>query len=277
MSDTRDALIAEIRELRRELQSSEDRLLALARSRWWRLHPRRLLGGAARLDDGAPIPAPSRDVAAQRPTADVPVPGDSRLATFHAEVVARGSFTQDWVTARVPEWEPVLQELEGRESRILEIGSYEGLSTCFLLWRLPSALVTCVDPFIGTPEDVGGPPIDLEATFDANVALVDAARVRKLVGLSRRRLVDLVDDGERFELVYVDGSHLGLDVLVDAALAWDLLTESGVMVFDDYRWEYLGSDPLLRPGPAIDAFREVVSGRHEVLFADGQIALRRTR
>jgi len=212
-----------------------------------------------------------------RPTPDVPVPGDSRLVSFHAEVVAHGSFTQDWVTARVHAWEPILKELEGRQTRILEIGSYEGLSTCFLLWRLPSAIVTCVDPFIGTQEDAGRlPPVELEASFDANVALVDAARVRKLVGSSKRLLVDLAADGARFELVYVDGSHFGLDVLVDAALAWDLMTPGGVIIFDDYHWSRLGDDPLLRPGPAIDAFREVVSGSHELVFANDQIALRRT-
>jgi hypothetical protein len=48
-----------------------------------------------------------------------------------------------------------------------------------------------------------------------------------------------------------------------------------VIVFDDYRWSYLGDDPLLRPGKAIDAFRAVVEGKHDVLFADDQIALRR--
>jgi predicted O-methyltransferase YrrM len=135
------------------------------------------------------------------------------------------------------------------------------------------AHVTCVDTFVGIPEDVGR--VDIEDAFDANVALVDASRVRKLVGDSKRRLLELSAEEGRFELVYVDGSHFALDVLVDAALSWNLLTPRGVMVFDDYRWAYLGDDPLLRPGKAIDAFREVVDGKHEVVFAEDQIALRR--
>jgi len=205
------------------------------------------------------------------PTADGPL-----LASFQREVVARGSFTQDWVTTRFAPWAPILNELEEREeARILEIGSFEGLSACFFLWRLPRARITCVDPFIGIPEGAGtSAAAGLEAAFDANVALVDAARVRKLVGDSKQRLPELL--GDHFDLVYVDGSHLGLDVLVDAALSWNLLAPRGVIVFDDYRWSYLGDDPLLRPGRAIDAFREVVAGKHEVLFADDQIALRRT-
>ena len=79
----------------------------------------------------------------------------------------------------------------------------------------------------------------------------------------------------RFDLVYVDGSHRGLDVLVDAALSWPLLEVGGVVVFDDYRWALLGDDPLLRPGPAIDAFVSLVSAHGEVISHDRQVALRK--
>jgi predicted O-methyltransferase YrrM len=192
-------------------------------------------------------------------------------------VHTRGSFSEDWVTERFAKWRPVLEELEGRPTRILEIGSFEGLSVCFLLWRLPLASITCIDPFVGIPEHAGMDSGGLERTFDANVALVDAARVRKLVGDSKRRLLDLLEEEDRFDLVYVDGSHLGLDVLVDAALSWELVAPSGVVVFDDYRWAYLGDDPLLRPGKAIDAFCALIEGKHDVVFADDQIAVRRTR
>ena len=85
----------------------------------------------------------------------------------------------------------------------------------------------------------------------------------------------LADEHARFDLVYVDGSHRGLDVLVDAALSWPLLEVGGVVVFDDYRWTLLGDDPLLRPGPAIDAFVGLVAAHSEVLFHDRQVALRK--
>jgi len=200
--------------------------------------------------------------------------GDPSLARFGDEVIARGSFTMDWVSTNFSHWRPILDELDGRPARILEIGSFEGLSTCFLLWRLPLASLTCVDTFEGVTENAGIAVGGLEATFDANVALLDPSRVRKLVGDSKRKLLDLSDDAEQFELVYVDGSHLG-DVLVDAALAWGLLARNGTIVFDDYRWAYLGDDPLLRPGKAIDAFCELVEGKFDVVFRNDQVALRR--
>jgi Methyltransferase domain len=87
--------------------------------------------------------------------------------------------------------------------------------------------------------------------------------------------LELLAAGERFDLVFVDGSHHGLDVLVDAALSWQLLRDGGFLVFDDYVWRELGEDALLRPGVAIDAFLTLVDAKYELLFADDQVGLRK--
>ena len=197
------------------------------------------------------------------------------LSRFRSEVVERGDFTQDWFTAHIESLEAVLHPLEGRASRVLEIGSFEGLSTSYFLWRLADLELTCVDTFEGSEGLPSGEREGLEDAFDRNIALVDRSRVRKLRGDSRRVLLDLADEHARYDLVYVDGSHRGLDVLVDAALSWPLLEVGGVVVFDDYRWALLGDDPLLRPGPAIDAFMGLVSAHGEVVFHDRQVALRK--
>jgi len=116
----------------------------------------------------------------------------------------------------------------------------------------------------------------LEERFDENVALVDATRSRKLVGDSRRLLLDLEDERVQFDLIYVDGSHAALDVVVDAALAWRLLRTGGTLLFDDYEWNDVGEDRLLRPKPAVDALLTIVAGKYELLFRGAQLALRKT-
>lgn len=194
---------------------------------------------------------------------------------FQAEVVERGDFSQDWFTVHAGSLEAVLRPLERRAGRMLEIGSFEGLSTCYFLWRLADLEVTCVDTFEGSAGLPSGGRDGLEGVFDRNIELVDASRVRKLRGDSRRILLDLAEEQSVFDLVYVDGSHRGLDVLVDAALSWPLLAAGGVVVFDDYRWSMLGDDPLLRPGPAIDAFVGLVSVHGEVILHERQVALRK--
>lgn len=200
---------------------------------------------------------------------------NSISSRFVSEVVDHGEFTQDWFTNRIESLELVVGPLRGRASRVLEIGSFEGLSTCYFLWRLSGAQLTCVDTFAGSPGLPSGARPGLEEAFDRNVELVDSTRVRKLVGDSRRVLLDLAGEAPRFDLVYVDGSHRGLDVLVDGALSWPLLEVGGVIVFDDYGWALLGDDPLSRPGPAIDAFVSLVSVHGEVVYHDRQVALQK--
>jgi hypothetical protein len=203
--------------------------------------------------------------------------GDPSIKRFRQEIVSRGAFSHEWFLENIPTWAPVLRHLEGRKANLLEIGSFEGMSACFLLWRLPDAMITCVDTFAGSVEHrfMHGEVSWLESAFDANIALVDSTRVRKLIGDSRRILLELTSEETRFDLVYVDGSHLGLDVIVDASFAWQLLAPEGTIVFDDYRWAEIGEDPLLRPGPAVDAFLTVIGGKYELLFAGHQLGVRK--
>jgi predicted O-methyltransferase YrrM len=141
------------------------------------------------------------------------------------------------------------------------------MSACYLLWRLPGAHVTSVDTFDWFEID------DLGGRFDRNVALVDAARVRRLTGVTREVLPQLIDAEEAFDFIYVDASHLALDVLADAALAWQLLAPGGLLVFDDYGLDY--DDPMHSPTRAIDAFAQVVASDAERVDAGGQYALRK--
>jgi len=80
-----------------------------------------------------------------------------------------------------------------------------------------------------------------------------AGQVTTIKGYSQRVLRNLPP--ESFDVIYIDGSHTGYDVLADAILAWELLKEDGVIIFDDYQWRRGGGlPPELKPGPAIDAF-----------------------
>jgi predicted O-methyltransferase YrrM len=280
VTETDDFVVQILRENRR-LRQEVKRLSAFESSRWWRLHPRMNLRRLrATLGKPAPEPAAIDLPAPTAPPTRRPSPArDDLSGRFRAEVLDRGRFKQDWFTGDIASWEPMMGALEGRSARVLEIGSFEGLSACYLLWRLPDSQVTCVDTFAGSEEHVAGellPDTGLERAFDANVALVDASRVRKLVGTSKRLVGDLYAEGARFEFVYVDGSHRALDVLVDAAQSWAVLSVDGFLVFDDYRWSGLGQDPLLRPGRAIDSFLTLVDGKYELLFRGSQLAIHKT-
>jgi predicted O-methyltransferase YrrM len=268
-----DSVTTENRRLQREVRALRERVAALESSRWWRLHPRFVARRVA-----AALPGQrAREGTRPAPTVERRACVDPLVTRFREEFAGREWFADDWFSGKYTAWQPILVDLEGRTVEVLEIGSFEGLSACYLLWRLPQARVTCIDTFAGSAENAAyGVSVNgLEERFDRNVALVDAARVEKLVGESGRVLPELVAQGRRFDLVYVDGSHHALDVLVDASLAWRLLAPGGVIIFDDYEWAKLGTDPLLRPGAAIDAFLSVIERHGEVLFRQRQIAVQK--
>jgi predicted O-methyltransferase YrrM len=58
-------------------------------------------------------------------------------------------------------------------------------------------------------------------------------RFRLLFGPSDIRLAALVDAGEKFDLILIDGSHTFEDVFIDIHYSRFLLDDGGVMVLDD--------------------------------------------
>ncbi|MEY3109364.1 MAG: hypothetical protein RJB43_195 [Verrucomicrobiota bacterium] len=184
-------------------------------------------------------------------------------------------FKQDWFTANVPYWLGILQEqgLTERPIRALEIGSFEGLSACFILQQLPQAELTCVDTWDGSDEHAGLAFDSIEKAFDRHVAPWQN-RVTKKKTTSLRYLANL-EGGEKFDFIYVDGSHHADDVMVDAVLCFERLKVGGVMILDDYLWRYYprGAED---PARAINSFLRLCEGRHELIMAYRQVAIVKT-
>jgi predicted O-methyltransferase YrrM len=198
--------------------------------------------------------------------------------------VAEYNFSNSWFqsSARVA-WDALLPEVMPK--RILEIGSYEGASTCYLIQNCgkQSAIeVHCVDSWEGGEEHKasGTDMQSVEARFKHNtqLAIQSVAGKVELVahkGLSSIRLADILSQKKAnyFDFIYVDGSHQAPDVLLDAVLSFQLLKVGGTMIFDDYLWG-AGSDPLHCPKPAIDAFMNIYYQKMKVLSVgiDGGVA-----
>jgi cephalosporin hydroxylase len=193
-------------------------------------------------------------------------------------------FTNGWFekTARRA-WDQLLPQIKPR--RVLEVGSYEGASACYLVARLAAEApleLHCVDTWEGGIEHQPGASAaaDMNAVegrfhYNIQIAIEAAPHPVDLVvhkGRSDDTLARLLADGRRgaFDFIYIDGSHQAPDVLTDAVLAFPLLRVGGVMAFDDYLWaENLpyGRDPLRCPKPAIDAFLNLNFRRLAVISA----------
>jgi len=171
------------------------------------------------------------------------------------------TFSSDWAGNHFFSWAELLHPLRERPVRILEIGSWEGRSALFFLNYLPLSRITCVDPFDGNIEHHINPyfaalALKSEAQFEANLAAF-ADRVEKIKGSSTTVLPELGISGRRFDLAYIDGSHMAADVYRDAALTWALMAPGALVLFDDYEWDGM-DDELERPKLGIDAFLAAV-------------------
>ena len=189
------------------------------------------------------------------------------------------NFTNDWFSSiPKPIWEQLIPQFKPK--RILEIGSYEGASSTYLIEKLcndqPIEL-HCVDTWSGGIEHTGTNMGEVEARFDANIAHAQSLFPNRVIfhkykGFSDAVLIKLLAEGKggHFDFIYVDGSHQAPDVLADAILAFKLLRVGGVIAFDDYLWsEQLpgGMDPIRCPKPAIDAFTNIYCRKVQLLQA----------
>lgn len=161
--------------------------------------------------------------------------------------------------------------------RYLEIGAYEGNTVAFVHALLDGKVhTTIVDPFTDYSELAGTNMSQAFATFSANIEAIGAKdAVRVLKGRSIDQLPKLIDAGEQFDLIFIDGSHAILDVMLDAVLAWRLLARGGLMIFDDYWYRRPDLGRSFRPKLAVDAFVGAVSHEIEVVDVASQVFIRK--
>ena len=204
----------------------------------------------------------------------------AQVRTAFEENAAQGDFkaiffdVSDW---NIVQWCLTFPKIFNRADpvRILEIGSWEGRSTLFFLSYFTHGHLTAVDPWPDSG-DHEGETLDLgnyEARFDGNVAPC-AARLTKRRGSSLHVLPRLLDEEQKYDVIYVDGSHFADDVLTDGIYAWRLLKQGGLMIFDDLLWDCY---PRARANPAwaINLFLKYHKREYKVLNASYQLILQK--
>lgn len=177
-------------------------------------------------------------------------------------------FSWDVFTMNVPLWQRLLGGFAGRpDLRYLEIGISEGRATFWMLENIlthPSARAIGIDPFLVEGQ---------EALLRKNIARFgQPQKIELRKGFSRDVLPELAP--ESFDIIYIDGSHLADDVLLDAVYTWRLLRPGGWVIHDDYMWRPRLPGEL-RPKQAIDAFVSAHRNTADVVHRGDQLVLRK--
>jgi SAM-dependent methyltransferase len=173
----------------------------------------------------------------------------------------------DWFTRNIPAWERFLEPYCAKPGlNYLEVGVFEGRSLIWMLENIltnPSARATAIDLF-GDFADL--PADSIKTHFLENVRRAGAEqKVRIVSGYSQIELRRL--PLASYDIIYIDGSHNGDDVLEDTLLAWRLLKEGGTLIFDDYAY----------PGVEfpVNAFLQLFGHHFEIIHRGYQLFLRK--
>jgi predicted O-methyltransferase YrrM len=181
-------------------------------------------------------------------------------------------FSEDWFSHNIPQLIEALKLVgwnSGAPHTIVEIGCHEGRSSLWMLSNLlshPESRLYSIDPFVSSEDDPDWGERHFD-TYRANIA--EHPDAHKVV-LSREKSCDglrqLLNNGVRANLIYVDGAHDAASVLTDLTMAYQLANIGALIVCDDYLKEAQdGRDILDTPKLAIDAFANVFRRKVKIL------------
>lgn len=203
-------------------------------------------------------------------------------AKYELNNLSKGyQFTQDWFSRNIYIWEKYLNKLINIPGiKMLEIGSWEGRSTCWLLENILThvdATITCIDTFEGSLEHKNYNQQyikSIEERFKFNITITGASeKVQKIVGSSKDVLRTL--PMQNYDILYIDGSHLASDVLEDAVISWGLVKVGGIIIFDDYDFIF-ADNPAENTKVGIDAFMTTYSQKINLVHQGYQVIVEKT-
>jgi len=140
-------------------------------------------------------------------------------------------FTQEWFKPNEKIWDGMLVNYKDKPVRVLEIGSHEGESTTWLLDNL-NCEIHCIDPYL--VEDATSSVT--ENTYEIFLKNINASgkSVFQYKNKSIDVLPNILSNGLKFDIIYVNGSFLPEDIMFDALMSSKLLADGGMLIFDNY-------------------------------------------
>lgn len=175
-----------------------------------------------------------------------------------------GFFGSNFFEKWIPNWESKLSHLIGNPNVYgIEIGCLHGDCTIFCAERIAS----------------GEGSIHHAVDINNNEYLTNNIASYKNIKFTQGKSGDVLRSStftdNIADYIYIDGSHLAIDVLTDAVLAWPLLKENGILIFDDYGWGAHTNDEKQKPKLGIDAFLQAYIGHYQIIEMGWQVFIKK--
>lgn len=168
---------------------------------------------------------------------------------------------------------------EQRTIEILEIGTFEGRTTTWILENIENSNVVCIEP---------EPFVNFHNNLDP---WLESGRLRWIKEYSFKALIQEYLVGNKYDLVYVDGDHFAPSVLQDAILSWKILKKDGILLFDDFgmiisdnyfyishkEFENYKNDGCMwiHPREGIQAFLNLYKGQYKFFIDNYQVGVQK--
>ena len=168
---------------------------------------------------------------------------------------------------------------EQKPVEILEIGTFEGRTTTWILENIENSNVVCIEP---------EPFVNFHNNLDP---WLESGRLRWIKEYSFKALIQEYLVGNKYDLVYVDGDHFAPSVLQDAILSWKILKKDGILLFDDFgmiisdnyfyishkEFENYKNDGCMwiHPREGIQAFLNLYKGQYKFFIDNYQVGVQK--
>lgn len=158
--------------------------------------------------------------------------GDSNGAPFH--------FTNNWFQTHEANWNRLLLPFIGKcqPIQILEIGSFEGRSTCWFLMNAMShsaSRITCVDTWDARGTNAVPGDECVFHRFKKNCQFTGKSERITIIRQDSKLCLPTLNDSS-FDIIYVDGDHSPEGSYSDSINSFRLIKKGGLIIWDDYLW-----------------------------------------
>ena len=176
----------------------------------------------------------------------------------------------DWFSDNMNVWEYYLKNL--KEIKYLEIGSFEGRSAVFVGELNNVKEVTCVDTFEGGDEHNN---INFDLVYkNCSKNLKKLNISYNLIKNSSHNFFQINDN--KFNVIYIDGSHFYKDVKKDFINSMSCLVEGGILICDDFFWFFYEKKKDNPIGAILECY-ENYKKNLEILFVNNQIIFKKLK
>lgn len=174
-------------------------------------------------------------------------------------------FNTDWTKSAIENTKHLFEKY-GIPKNVLEIGTFEGRYSLWLVDNYADIKIDTIDPFDGSIYNLEQNYFDhVEKNWKNNLSI---CKNKKNVCfhnlLSSEALVNMLEHKKQFDFIYIDGDHRSATVSNDLKLSYKMLSKNGIILIDDangwksknFNTNEFREDVNMTPKPAIDEFIE---------------------